>query len=252
MLSVLCKTIKDASVVRRLEYAASFYPRSMPSYWERVASFSLKTKEDRNTLAPDQARQFVENIEVVDNGAFASDIELTREMMEKQGEGMPHGIVVISQNESCLLCGSRLYIKADCTLQVAVYDNSFRSVPGTHYTKYCRKKGCSFQQHYGYHTSGNMSGVTYDLDRSTLRYFLSTRETAFSMEMLHRLDREILFGQISYKQRAEIYSDIHYCGKDVSLVHVHMLKCDWVSVLLHCKSDVFTVFAAPMNWNAQS
>lgn len=226
MLSVLCKTIKDASVVRRLEFAASFYPRSMPSYWERVASFSLKTKEDRNSLAPDQARQFVENIEVVDNGAFASDIELTREMMEKQGEGMPRGIVLISQNESCLLCGSRLYIRADRTSQVTVYDDSFGTVPGTHYTKYCRKRGCSFQQHYGYHTSGNMSVVTYDSNWSTLRYFLSTRETAFSMDMLHRLDKEILIGQISYKQRAEIYNDIHYCGKDVRLVHVCMLKCE--------------------------
>ena len=33
---------------------------------------------------------------------------------------------------------------------------------------------------------------------------MSTRETALSMDMLHRLDK-ILKGQVSYKQRAEIY-----------------------------------------------
>lgn len=42
---------------------------------------------------------------------------------------------------------------------------------------------------------------------------MSTRETALSMDMLLRLDKEILIGQISYKQRADIYNAIHgYSG----------------------------------------
>ena len=57
--------------------------------------------------------------------------------------------------------------------------------------------------------------MKYDEDWSTLPYFMSTRETAFSMDMLHRLDKEILIGQISYKQRAEIYNDVHGYGGEI-------------------------------------
>ncbi len=40
---------------------------------------------------------------------------------------------------------------------------------------------------------------------------MSTRETAFTMDMLQRFEREILIGQISFKQRADLYNDIHEC-----------------------------------------
>jgi hypothetical protein len=75
--------------------------------------------------------------------------------------------------------------------------------------KYCRRRGCSFQQHYGYHAQGNVGEMSYDKNWCTLPYFLSTRETAFSIDMLCRLDKEILIGQISYKQRADIFNEIH-------------------------------------------
>lgn len=52
--------------------------------------------------------------------------------------------------------------------------------------------------------------MTYDWDWQSLPYFMSSRETAFAIEMLQRLDSEILIGQISYKQRADIYNDIHW------------------------------------------
>lgn len=38
---------------------------------------------------------------------------------------------------------------------------------------------------------------------------LSTRETAFEMSLLLQLDAEVLIGQLSYKQRAEIYNIKH-------------------------------------------
>ncbi len=216
MLSMLSKSIKDASVLRRLEFAAGFYPRSMPHYWETVASFSLKTKEERNTLTSEQARQFVENIEVIDDGAFKSDIQLTKEIasMEKLGADVPLGVVLISGKNSCRKCGSQLYIRADRTSTVTVYDDILGTLPGTHYVKYCRKRGCSsFQQHYGHYTQGSTGEMAFDEDWSTLPYFMSTRETAVSMEMLRRLDKEILIGQVSYKQRADIYNYVHgYCG----------------------------------------
>lgn len=48
-----------------------------------------------------------------------------------------------------------------------------------------------------------------DSEWSLLPYFLSSRETAICMEMLKRLDKEILIGQISYKQRADLYNAVH-------------------------------------------
>ena len=45
----------------------------------------------------------------------------------------------------------------------------------------------------------------YDDDWWKESYFMVTRETAFCMDMLHRLDKEIL---ISYKQRAELFTNV--------------------------------------------
>lgn len=218
------------SVLRRLQFAANFYPRSMPNYWERLVSFSVKSREDRNSLTPEQACQFIQNIQVIDSEALLTDAELTNEIteMERHGSDVPLGMVFVSEKLSCLNCGSKLYIRRDRASNVVVYDDNLGTMPGTHYTKYCRKTNCSFQQHYGYCTYGNTSEVHYDPDWSTLPYFLSTRETAISMDMLRRLDKEILIGQISYKQRADIYNDVHgYISKteDVRLVPSYTCNC---------------------------
>ena len=79
-------------------------------------------------------------------------------------------------------------------------------MPAIHYTRYCRKSGCSFQQHYGYYTQGNAESVTYHDDALELTYFMSSRETGFAMKLLIRFDSECLIGQISYEQAAEIYN----------------------------------------------
>ena len=51
--------------------------------------------------------------------------------------------------------------------------------------------------------------MIYDPEWSLLSYIMSSRETAIAMEFLKRLDKEILIGQISYKQRADIYNAVH-------------------------------------------
>ena len=43
-------------------------------------------------------------------------------------------------------------------------------------------------------------------DSTELDYFMSTRETAFRRSLLKHLDAEILIDQLSYKQKAEIYT----------------------------------------------
>ena len=39
-----------------------------------------------------------------------------------------------------------------------------------------------------------------------MKYFISTSETGFELKMLSRFDVELLIGQISYKQKADIYN----------------------------------------------
>ncbi|KAJ7380741.1 hypothetical protein OS493_007114 [Desmophyllum pertusum] len=40
-------------------------------------------------------------------------------------------------------------------------------------------------------------------------FFLSTQQTAFSMRLIKNFDTELLIGQISYNQKANIYNAIH-------------------------------------------
>ena len=137
MFPLLSQSIKDASVLRRLEFAANFLPNTMPNYSDCLASFSLKGKEDTSTLTPQQAHQFVENLQVIDKRAFSSDLELTKEivLMNRPRTDIPLGVVLISRKVSCRSCGSKLYIRADRASKVTVYDDNLGTLPGTHYTK---------------------------------------------------------------------------------------------------------------------
>ena len=151
MLSKLSTHIKDPSVLRRAEFAATFYPRSMPFFWNHLASFSLMKREHRNSFTIEEARQFIENVEVLNKDALATDFQLVDDIigMVRMGTGIPLGVVHISSKESCRNCGSKLYVRADRPSTITIYNDSMGTLPGTHYTKYCRSGGCSLQQHYG-------------------------------------------------------------------------------------------------------
>jgi len=69
-----------------------------------------------------------------------------------------------------------------------IYDNTVGSLSATHFTKYCRKSGCSLQIHYGYSSSGSNSDIIYDKNALDLLYFMSSRETRFSMRLLKHFD----------------------------------------------------------------
>ena len=58
-------------------------------------------------------------------------------------------------------------------------------------------------QYYGYNKTTN-NNVQYSSNSSSLTYFISSQETAFEMKLLRQL--ELLIGQISYKQKADIYN----------------------------------------------
>ena len=82
-------------------------------------------------------------------------------------------------------------MRSDKPSSIVIYDDYLGTVPATHYTL-------------------SDSLVHYNDNCTDLSYFISTRETAIATSLLKRLDAEVLIGQISYKQRAEIYNEVHY------------------------------------------
>lgn len=204
--------LKDLSVVHRLCFATRCLPAASPHYWEIVARFSIEGKHNYS-LSGDEARVFVQNLQVFNPNVFDSDFKLTKELAKAPKGDSPEsdkiGVILVSPIELCVICNSKLYIRQDRSVQATLYDEKLGTMPAIHYTRYCRKKGCSLQQHFGYYTKGDTSEVLYNSDALSLPYFMCSRETAFSIEILKKFDMECLIGQISYKQSAEIYNSYH-------------------------------------------
>jgi len=57
----------------------------------------------------------------------------------------------------------------------------------------------------------NSTDVYFDSDWESLPYFSSSRDTFISKGLMKQFDAEILLGQISFKQCAEIYNELHKC-----------------------------------------
>jgi len=122
--------------------------------------------------------------------------------------------LVLSQQQ--LPC---LWFKAkDRPSQVIIYHDIMGSLPGSHYYKYCKSRPCGFIQYYGYYTKGGSSFVYFNPNWKTLPYFLSSKETAFSMKLMERFDAEIFIGQLSFKQCADLCNYLHLGEKDDSIV----------------------------------
>ena len=148
----------------------------------------------------------------IDSKALISDKDLQKELFELDGfQGHPLGIVLVSAKQTCGMCGQKLLIRADRPSFPVVYSDELGTICGTHFRKYCSNSslGCSFPQHYGFYSHGNDSEIMYDEDCLDLPYFVSTNQTIFHTKMLSNLTTEILLGQLSYKQKAEIYNYSH-------------------------------------------
>lgn len=146
MLSVLLQKVRDLSVVMRMSFASTFLPCDMPNYWQADAEFSVMHKPSRNELTAEQVKILVENLEVMDAETFTIEPGLFHQMvtMSYPGTGTRMGIVLISNKKNCEVCGSALKIRADRSSLVTLYDDRMGTLPATHFTKYCRKTGCSF------------------------------------------------------------------------------------------------------------
>lgn len=148
---------------------------------------------------------------------------MLKELLQMEGfQKQPLGVVLVSDRDKCGVCNGNLLIRADRPSFVVIYSEQLGTINGTHFRKYCQNncKGCSYNQHYGFHTCGSDSEVIYDKECMQLPYFMSSTATAFETKMLHRLTAEMLLGQISYRQKAEIYNYSHnYDYTTKSTVH---------------------------------
>lgn len=145
----------------------------------------------------------VENLQLLNERAFATDISLRLELHAmSHGEAEPLGIVLVSHQKTCQECGGKLILRGDRPSRVTVYTESQGTVLGSHFAKFCQnyRKGCSYNQHYGYYSMGTKSISYYDVDWDKRPYLVSTSQTAFELKLLKRFDFELLIGEISYKQ----------------------------------------------------
>ena len=211
MLGVAAKYVKDTSVLRRLLFAAATLPSDLPDLWGVVVEFATRGKESRSAITTDQAKVFVENLHELDAAVFASDRQLFQDLVAFQtNKCKPLGVVLISSCEHCLVCGSNLKLRKDRPSPVVIYHDDMGTIPGSHYHKYCTKPSCGFIQYYGYYTIGHgMSGVLFNTNWESLPYFVSSRETVLSMRLMQHFNANIVIGQLSFKQCADVYNFLH-------------------------------------------
>ena len=205
--------IKDVSVLRRMLFGATFLPEDLPNFWEVIVEFGTQGRHTEG-INVKETKLLFQNMKDLDCTAFATDQELFSELVSLKIGKKPLGIVLISCNDTCLDCNSKLLLRKDRPAQVIVYDDTMGSVSGSHYHKYCKNRSCGFTQYYGYYTAGGSSNVYYNSNWKSLFYFISSRETAFSMKLMEQFDAQIFIGQLSFKQCADLYNYLHTCERN--------------------------------------
>lgn len=205
--------LTDAATHRRMVFATSFLPPELPHYWDVIARFANQNiNSTKSVVTPQSAKIVMENLQVLNNQAFISDAVLTSELIDMEYEitKQPLGIPLVPNQTKCLTCGGKLSLRNDRPSRISIYTKCLGTVSATHFHKYCHNyhKGCTFVQYYGYYKPGSGT-ILYDSSWVTLPYFLSSQETGFEMALLKQFDIELLIGQVSYNQKADIYNVVN-------------------------------------------
>ena len=201
--------LPQVSDLRRLLFAVASLPKDTPKYMDIIMKFVFGYN---NQDKAEKIRILIENLEFLDNKAFSHEKELLLEIQSLHIiHDKPLGVILVSNKTICKLCGGKLLVRSDRPSFISVYSDEMGTVPGTHFRKYCQntRKKCPFVQYYGYHKLGESTDAIYDEDWEELLYFISSSMTAFTSSFLHNFDGEILIGQITYKQKSDIYNYQH-------------------------------------------
>ena len=113
MLKLASSYIKN---LRRLLFAASHLPIDLLDYWKVVVAFGKYS-----SVTTDQAKIFVDNMQDVDPDSFTFDLDMLEELNNLTiPKCKPFGLVLISTERKCILCGTRLLLRKDCNRVVWV------------------------------------------------------------------------------------------------------------------------------------
>ena len=160
-MDVLPKEVQDVAVLRRLIFASVHLPVGTPNYWSVIAQFA----EPCQGLTSSTVRVAVENLHFLNEKAFATDKQLAEELRAlSTAAANPLGVVLVPSQRVCKICDGMLIIRGDRPSHVTIYTETQGTVVGTHFHKFCQnyRKGCSFNQYYGYCSKGDQSATYYD------------------------------------------------------------------------------------------
>lgn len=201
-MEMLSKKIGDASICRRMVFATLFLPKDYPNYCKMVSNFEPKIEVNICCV-------LMENVEALSPELFVSDMKFIQEIVDMKLEptdNHPIGIVLISHVTVCLTCNSTMCTCSDRPNHLTLYTTNMGTIRATHYHKLCSNRKCKTIQFYEYTTTFGTNSLCYDEDYLSLLYFITSQETAFEMDFLHKFDAELLIGQISYLQKSEIFN----------------------------------------------
>ena len=129
------------------------------------------------------------------------------------------GVSLISKKQRCIECGGNLLLRRDRPSRMTIYTDTYGTLPCYQHRKYCsiHRQGCHVVQHYSYYTK-DTSELYFDSDCDNHKYFVSSQETAFKLQLLTRFDFELLMAKLATSRELKFtmpYMVIHPPKKDV-------------------------------------
>ena len=139
-MELALSAVKDVSVLRRMIFATTYLPQELPQYWDIIAFFSCTGS--RSQIGSDTVKLLIENLQVLNRQAFASDADLTRELLTMPVEMSkePLGVVLISEKQTCRKCGGKLLLRRDRPCRLILYTETMGTVTASHYHKFCQNQ----------------------------------------------------------------------------------------------------------------
>ena len=123
-MELLPSEFHDVTVLRRLIFASVYLPKDIPKYWSVIAWFVSHGSLKGKTLSPDSVKIAVENLQVINEKAFANDQALIQELHSlcpTPLSSLPLGIVLVSPISICPVCTGDLLIRNDRPSRITVY-----------------------------------------------------------------------------------------------------------------------------------
>lgn len=223
MLSSLLRGISDLSVITRGLFYFTQIPRAFPDFGKKLFEFATNGKKDcvaRESVNADSFLALTSNVTSL--YSLKNEEDLWREIHDaslKEGKyGL--GAVLVSEKNVCRLCGKELRVKASRIVNVVIYHETRGTFLGCRIPKLCSGRSCNMVQHYGYYTLGEKK--YYDEDWEEHEYLLCSGKTAFEIRMLKKFEIEILLGKLSFKEKADIYNDVHEYHMDAETNKDHV------------------------------